>query len=229
MNKEMIDKICNPSLQLCKDMKNAILNGQNDFLGKKRNIFNKKKNSKESGGHKIYYSIPNSINRNESNPQESSYISEESLFYNLVAKKGRTKIMSIYSKIKSTFGNLSLFEDHKEEFTKEELSLIYNVLFKREKEKSFTELEDQILMEKMKEFNNYRKVATFFKYKTPGVIKARYQQLKILNQLDYNDKTVLNKMKNKKKEHHYCDNILTKQFTIKGKNLFIFRYFFTHR
>lgn len=151
-----------------------------------------KTNSKQcsKGLNDIYYNnLSKSSNINKLTEDEIRY-------YKLIQSKSRVVVNRIYQLLKSCNGDLKVVASLFPEFSEEDIQSIYIARTSRQKNKDFTTDDDKLLFEKVNEYGiNFKKIARYFKDKTPCDLKRRYFKLETLNSLITLNKNQINKPK----------------------------------
>ncbi len=126
-----------------------------------------------------------SIKSTSSNPylnNKEEYNKEE--YNKLVTSKSRKQINRIFQLLKSCNGDIKEVLSRTNDFSEEELMLIYNVRFNRQENKVFTPEEDEELFRQISIFGlDFKNISKIFKNKSPCDLKRRYIKISILNNI----------------------------------------------
>lgn len=157
---------------------------QKDFKclkNQSENLDGKLKDHKIKGLNQVYYNFPSKYEGSMVNKMLSSV---ELRYYDLIQTKGRVTINRIYQLLKSCNGDSSAILALFPEFSSDDLDIIYKARESRQINKAFTPEDDEMLFQKVNEYGmNFKKIARFFKDKTPCDLKRRYMKIKTLNNL----------------------------------------------
>ena len=105
-------------------------------------------------------------------------------YCDIVAKKSRVLINKVFQTLKSCNGDYKEVAKQIVNFSEEDLKVIYETRVNRISNKAFTPEEDEQLFKLVSSNGNeFKKIAKYFKNKTPCELKRRYNKIKTLNNI----------------------------------------------